>query len=180
VVCSSSSWCRNSLRRPKCRSFERSRRHSQGEAGRTSRFQPGRHRLASMPFLLPWDLRRPGATWTPRADDTQVSGDSIARRGFVSRIATDLRSKFSARTTRNGEPDLMRVRTFPKPSSALRGEPVLPRLLNTFRYVGRTAPTRCLGCAAASVARSSFEFPRLAPRPRNFSDRMPGRSFKNG
>jgi hypothetical protein len=106
-----------------------------------------------------------GHTWTSRADDTWVSGDSVARRGYVSRIALDLTPKFSARATRRGNPGLTMAGAFPQPNSALRGEPVALSLLH------HDQPRRPR-CAVA------LHSPREEPHPRApslFFGRVPGR-----
>lgn len=71
-----------------------------------------------------------GATWNPRADDTVVSGDSVARGSIVSRVAAGLYLNFSARSTRIGNPVAIWTGLLSESGSALRGEPGgLPSLI---------------------------------------------------
>ena len=91
-------------------------------------------------------------TPTPRAGDTEVSGDSIARRGLFSRLAADLFLHRFARTPRTGNPGPKLAGTFSNPSSALRGEPVNFILFSGF--AGRIDVGRCR-CARVRVP----EFP---------------------
>ena len=65
---------------------------------------------------------RRGATWTPRADDTDVSGDSAVRRRLISGFAA-ASLQFSARLSCNRIPVPTLAGLISEPSFAPRGEP---------------------------------------------------------
>ena len=105
-------------------------------------------RQHSFPYAVGPPLSR--TTLTPRAGDTEVSGDSIARRGLFSRLATDLVLSRFARTTRTGNPGLKLAGTFPNPSSALRGEPEI-----SLCFSAHSSRPACV-VAAATVFRAGI------------------------
>lgn len=100
-------------------------------------------RQHSFPYAVGPPLWR--TTPTPRAGDTEVSGDSIARRGLLSRLAPDLVLHRFARTTRTGNPGLKSAGAFSNPSSALRGEPEIS--------LSFSAPSSRSDCAVAAASR---------------------------
>jgi hypothetical protein len=100
-------------------------------------------RQHSFPYAVGPPLWR--TTLTPRAGDTEVSGDSIARRGLFSRVAIDLVLSRFARPTRTGSPSLKLAGTFSNPSSVLRGEPKISLCFSAHS-------SRCICVVAAATA----------------------------
>jgi hypothetical protein len=81
-----------------------------------------------------------------------VSGESIARRGLLSRFAADLFLHRFARTTRTGNPGLKLAGAFSNPSSALRGEPEFSCFSATSpRRSTLAAPLRTRPCSEVSL-----------------------------